>query len=243
MRGLQGLWVHKVQLRGYLQETLDIGRIKAFGLCSIAVMLLLLHSCAPRPTVYPPPEARFITASWYGSEFHGRPTASGEIFDMHAMTAAHREFPFGTRLRITNPDNNKSVVVTVNDRGPFVDGRDIDLSYGAAERIGLVRKGVSNVFMEYLGRDMSYVKEVSFVSSSKGTLTIQVGSFIEKTNAERLKRALELSHDNVYITTAHIGGKMFYRVRIGEFKDRSDAYSFAKKLAFEGYSTLITTKY
>lgn len=232
-------------MRGYIQEAIDIGKIKVSALWSIVFMLLpvLLSSCAPKPTVYPLPEAKYVTASWYGPEFHGRQTASGEIFDMYAMTAAHREFPFGTKLRITNPDNNESVVVTVNDRGPFVDGRDIDLSYGAAKEIGLIGKGISNVFMEYLGRDVSYVKEVSFISSSKGILTIQVGSFIEEENAKRLKMALELKYDNVYITTAYIDSKRFYRVRIGEFKDRDSAYSFAQRLAYEGYSTFITTRY
>lgn len=213
------------------------------GNFAVLLFLIFLSSCAPRPTIHPP-EARYVTASWYGSEFHGRPTASGEIFNMYAMTAAHREYPFGTRLRITNPENNKSVIVTVNDRGPFVSGRDIDLSYGAAKKIGIVRKGVAKVWMEYLGRDMFYVKKVSFMPAiSSGPLTIQVGSFLEKSNAYRLKRSLELRYGNVYITRAYINGKTYYRVRIGEFKDRESAYSFAKRLAFEGYSTFITTRY
>lgn len=212
---------------------------------SLPLFLLsaVLSSCAPRQTVYPTPQARLVTASWYGQEFHGRPTASGEIFNMYAMTAAHREFPFGSKLRITNPDTNRTVIVTVNDRGPFVDGRDIDLSYGAAKEIGLIGRGVSNVFVEYLGRDMGYIKEVSFISSpSKGSLTIQVGSFIDEVNAKRLKMALELRYGGVYITTAYIEGRKFYRVRVGEFKDRDSAYSFAKDLGYEGYSTFITTK-
>lgn len=206
------------------------------------LIFAVLSSCAPRPTIYPP-EARYVTASWYGSEFHGRPTASGEIFNMHAMTAAHKELPFGTRLRVTNPDNNKAVVVTVNDRGPFVRGRDLDLSYRAAKEIGLTAKGVGRLWMEYIERDMLYVKDVTFApAASSGTLTIQVGSFLEKSNAHRLKMALELKYSDVYITTANIDGRRFYRVRIGEFTDRDSAYSFAQTLAFEGYNTFITTK-
>jgi rare lipoprotein A len=209
----------------------------------VFLFLIFFSSCAPRPTAYPP-GARYVTASWYGPEFHGRPTASGEIFDMYAMTAAHRELPFGTRLRITNPENNRSVVVTVNDRGPFVRGRDIDLSYGAAKEIGIINKGVTRVLMEYVGRNMMYAKKVpSGPIRSSGPLTIQVGSFLERANAIRLRKALELKYTDVYITEANIYGKTYYRVRIGEFKDRDSAYSFAKILAFEGYTIFITTKY
>ncbi len=87
-------------------------------------------------------------ASWYGEEFHGRLTASGEIFDMHKLTAAHRELPLGTRVRVTNLKNRKRVVVKVNDRGPFVQGRIIDLSYGAAKKIGMLADGVVKVRIE-----------------------------------------------------------------------------------------------
>ncbi len=80
-------------------------------------------------------------ASYYGREFHGRRTANGEKFDMNAMTAAHRTLPFGTVVRVTNPANNKSVRVRINDRGPFVAGRDIDLSYAAAKAIDLLSVG------------------------------------------------------------------------------------------------------
>lgn len=84
-------------------------------------------------------------ASWYGERHHGRRTASGETFDMHALTAAHRTLPFGTRVRVRNPATGDSVVVRINDRGPFKQGRVIDLSRAAAERIGLIRAGVAPV--------------------------------------------------------------------------------------------------
>ena len=87
-------------------------------------------------------------ASWYGKKFNGRLTASGKRFNMHAMTCAHKTLKFGTKLRVTNPDNNKSVIVVVNDRGPFIRGRDLDLSYGAAKKIGMVKKGVGRVKIE-----------------------------------------------------------------------------------------------
>lgn len=91
-------------------------------------------------------------ASWYGSRFQGRPTASGEPFDMHSMTAAHRTLPFGTRVRVINEATGQSVIVRVNDRGPFAGKRIIDLSRAAAERIGLRTQGVGQVKVEVLGR-------------------------------------------------------------------------------------------
>ncbi|MCW6037346.1 septal ring lytic transglycosylase RlpA family protein [Spirulina subsalsa FACHB-351] len=91
-------------------------------------------------------------ASWYGPNFHGRRSASGEIYNQNAMTAAHRTLPFGTRVRVTNLNNGRSVVVRINDRGPFIAGRVIDLSRGAAQEIGLIRSGVAPVSVEVLGR-------------------------------------------------------------------------------------------
>ena len=84
-------------------------------------------------------------ASYYGAQFHGRPTSSGEMYDMYGMTAAHRTLPFGTMLEVTNLENGKSVVVRVNDRGPFVEGREIDVSLGAAEKLGMITSGVARV--------------------------------------------------------------------------------------------------
>lgn len=89
-------------------------------------------------------------ASWYGPNFHGRRTASGEVFDMHALTAAHRTLPFGTLVRVTYLKTGKSVVVRINDRGPWKRGRILDLSYGAAKAIGLVRDGTGKVKLEVI---------------------------------------------------------------------------------------------
>jgi len=87
-------------------------------------------------------------ASWYGKKFHGKKTASGERFNMYGYTAAHKTLPFGTKVRVTNLDNGKKVVVRINDRGPFVKGRVIDLSYAAAKKIGMLKKGVVPVKVE-----------------------------------------------------------------------------------------------
>lgn len=90
-------------------------------------------------------------ASWYGPNFHGRPTATGEIFDMHGLSAAHKTLPLPGLVEVTNLDNGRTVVLRLNDRGPFVDGRIIDLSRGAAQELGLLQQGVGRVRVRYLG--------------------------------------------------------------------------------------------
>jgi rare lipoprotein A len=157
---------------------------------------------------------------------------------MHAFTAAHRDFPFGTTLRVTNLSNGQSVVVVVNDRGPFVMGRDLDLSYGAARAIGLTRQGTGTVLIEHLGRDVSYVRQVRYVAV-RGPYTIQVGSFGDPANARHLKMALEGNYRDTYITEASIGEKVYYRVRIGKFDDKSEALKRASALATEGYEAIV----
>ena len=124
------------------------------GLIKLLILLciILLSSCASTHHVDNAPKQRgnYVVASWYGKQFNGKLTASGNKFNMYAMTCAHKTLQFGSKLRVTNPDNNKSVIVTVNDRGPFIRGRDLDLSYGAAKKIGIVRKGVARVKMEHI---------------------------------------------------------------------------------------------
>ena len=200
--------------------------------------LVLITGCAAaRYKTYPGPG--YAVASWYGPDFHGKPTSSGEIFNMYALTCAHKEYPFGTRLEVTNISNNKTVNCIVNDRGPFVEGRDLDLSYAAAKEIGLIEQGIGNVRVEYTGRDTSYIKEVRYLSDI-GTFTIQVGSFREFSNAKRLKMALELKYNRVYITKVEIDGSSYYRVRVGKFYIKDEVYCLAKTLADEGYDVLVT---
>lgn len=218
-------------------------RLKNSGLrLKIIILLLILVSCAPKkpPTVeYIPEGAQKGVASWYGSEFHGRPTASGEIFNMYDYTCAHREYPFGTKLKVINLKNNKDVVCTVNDRGPFVQGRDIDLSFASAKKIDLIATGTAEVLMEPVGRDYSYVRYVNY-SPISGALTIQVGAFKEIDNALRLKQSLSLKYQNVYINKAVVKGETFYRVRVGKFNSYDEAYNLAKSMGQEGYRVIIT---
>jgi rare lipoprotein A len=209
------------------------------GRCLLVLILVLLSACSTvrRETL---PASGYAVASWYGPNFQGKPTSSGEIFNMYAMTCAHKEYPFGTRLRVTNVANNKSAVCTVNDRGPFVEGRDIDLSYALAKEIGIVGPGTGRVFLEVEGRDMSYVRRVKVESSGQsGPFAIQIGSFSESINAVRLKVALRLRYPNVYIQQAELKGTTYYRVRVGNFSTMSGAVSTAGKLAEEGYQTVV----
>lgn len=98
-----------------------------------------------------------MKASWYGPKFHGRMTANGEIYDQMALTAAHKSLKFGTLLKVTNTKNGRSVIVRINDRGPYIEGRDLDLSKGAAIELGLLKKGVARVKIEEvsLGEDIN----------------------------------------------------------------------------------------
>ena len=142
----------KVLLPGFCcpYAGLKTGRRVALLLCS----LFILSSCASidyEDYSQPYDDSGYAVASWYGKELHGRRTSSGQRFDMHDFTCAHRTYPFGTKLKITNIANGKTVQCVVNDRGPASKERDIDLSYAAAKKIGIVGKGYAKVRIEYVG--------------------------------------------------------------------------------------------
>lgn len=159
---------------------------------------------------------------------------------MHALTCAHKTYPFGTRVNVTNRQNDRAVSCIVNDRGPFVSGRDIDLSYAAAREIGLIGPGTAAVLIEVQGRDAAYVKQVRVQAyGAAGPYAIQVGAFSESINAVRLKVALKLKYEQVYIQEAEVKGSTFYRVRVGNFDDLRDALAVANALGAEGYPALV----
>jgi rare lipoprotein A len=128
--------------------------------CVVVGAAVLTVACAPSrreareeprlPPASPPGPAQIGTASWYGAAFHGRRTASGERFDRHALTAASRSLPFGSRVRVTNLTNGRMVIVRVNDRGPVARGRVLDVSYGAARELGMIERGSARVRIEPL---------------------------------------------------------------------------------------------
>ena len=167
------------------------------------------------PPIAPVPEAGFLEegiASWYGVPFHGRTTASGEIYDMEAATAAHRTLPFGTILRVQNLDNGRTTTVRVNDRGPFAKGRNLDLSRRAARELEMMGPGTARVHLTIISAPPQASQESCWV--------VQVGAFSNRDNAELLRRNLEREGQVLRLTTGPDG---LHRVRAGPFRSRSEA--------------------
>ncbi len=176
-------------------------------------------------------------ASWYGKDFHGKKTANGEIYDMHAMTAAHKTLPLGTLVKVVNLDNDRNISVRINDRGPFVRGRIIDLSFEGAKLLGMIGPGVARVEITAIGREVSSEKAVAPPADfESGAFTFQVGAFTDKGNAERLKARLERKYRNTHIVVYDRGDRIFYRVRTGLFRSLREAYAFEKTLTQDGFS-------
>jgi len=178
-------------------------------------------------------------ASWYGQDFHGKKTSNGEIYDMYAMTAAHKTLPLGTYVQVHNLENNRKLEVRINDRGPFVRGRIIDLSYTAAKELGLVGPGTAKVEIVALGTPATTDGGTgrTFVQGDyfSGNFTFQVGAFAHRENAERLKRKLAEQYKNAHITLYDRGDMKFYRVRVGTFKTLEDAVMNEAILIQNGY--------
>lgn len=195
-------------------------------------------------------------ASYYAEPYHGRRTASGEIFDSYQeLTAAHRTLPFNTLVKVTNQENGKDVEVRINDRGPFVDGRVIDLSLKAAREIDMVRAGVARV-------KLTVVKEGPPVAvrtpstpatppltipnpssspsapASAAAFTVQVGAFESREVAESLKRNLEQRHQDVTIETFSTT-RTFYRVRVGRLTDMTAAEGLVRTLRQEKFDPFV----
>lgn len=172
-------------------------------------------------------------ASWYGEPFHGRLTANGERYDMYAYTAAHRLYPFGTRLRVINLDNGRSVTVRVNDRGPFVRGRIIDLSLAAATDLGMVSNGTARVKLERLSVPAS-------IAAKESAYTVQVGAFVEEASARELERRLSARYSDVLVSSVRVDGETYYRVRVGRVATIADAERLAHRLDREGFTPFVT---
>lgn len=195
----------------------------------LLALIILLSSCA-RMKYFPSGNVQTGLASWYGPGFHGKTTSSKEIFNMYDLTAAHRTLPFGTHVMVTNLDNGKSAIVRINDRGPFIKGRIIDLSYAAANMLGMIGEGVVTVKIEVLG-DISPKK-------SEQKFSIQVGAFIFKENALALKKKLQRKYKGVYISLFKTPNQTYYRVRI-KARDLESAQKIGKELIKDGYSVLL----
>jgi rare lipoprotein A len=228
-----------------------------------ALLLLFAYGCAgKRPPPRPPGHAKPYSingrwyqpiphakdfqergiASWYGKKFHGRKTANGETYDMYGVSAAHKTLPLGTYVRVKNLNNGRQVDVRINDRGPFVQGRIIDLSYTAAKQIGIIGPGTAKVEITALGSAMPSGSKVAPgvspapIDFTKGNFSLQAGAFADRKNAERQKRHLSQRYQNVHISTFDNGDGIIYRVRIGSFSSLSQVRDQEKVLVRDGYT-------
>ena len=240
-------------------------RIVRFGLL-FACCFLLLPACGGKKTgVAKPPEggklkghqkpytvngeryeplasaAGFVqtgVASWYGPDFHGKKTSNGETYDMHAMTAAHKTLPLGVSVRVVNRDNGKEAVVRVNDRGPFVKNRIIDLSFAAATQLGVVQHGTARVRIEALGyrvKGADGKETYAAANYDAGTFTVQTGSFAQKANAERLAAEMQKRSGYADVVKADVKGGTFYRVYAGKFSSLKTAEAARERFDQGGY--------
>jgi rare lipoprotein A len=177
-------------------------------------------------------------ASWYGPDFHGKPTACGELYDMWAETAAHKTLPLGTYVKVTNLENGRSTILRVNDRGPFVAGRIIDLSCRGAQDIGSYGKGLARVRVEAVQHasetkvgNETYWAVDPVPSFRYGQFTIQIGAFLDQGNAYRLrdKMAREKRDSRVTINNG------FYRVQVGVYQDLVVAKAELEQMRSHGF--------
>jgi len=196
---------------------------------------LFLLSCGDKRTVraaVPPPPTPQVSgasgvevgmASWYGHPYHGRAAASGEVYDMEQFTAAHRTLPFGTLVRVVNLENSKTVDVRINDRGPFVDDRIIDLSHAAARSIDLIGPGTARVRLEVLQAP---------AMPQPGYFAVQVGAFQNRDNAERLRAEMEARYGAARLVLRP-GDPQLWRVLVGRSATVDDAGTLAGRIRAE----------
>ncbi len=163
-------------------------------------------------------------ASWYGKDFHGKRTANGEVYNMYGMTAAHKLLPFGTRLRVTNLQNDKSIDVVVNDRGPFVKGRIIDLTHTGAQRLGMLGPGIARVRITALATVPSYTGD-----DMTGRFFVQIGAFSQRSNADALRTKLQNQGNTARVVRANSAN--FWRVQVGPYSKLSAARQSQRALA------------
>ena len=195
-------------------------------------------------TYYPLPSSEGYVesgvASWYGRDFHGHTTSNGERYDMNDITAAHKLLPMHTMLLVENRDNGKKIVVRVNDRGPFVKGRIIDLSYGAAKKLGLVASGTARVTITALGEVQKKSRQGKIIFKKQADLRsgdyfIQIGAFIEKYNAIKLQDKFAKASHKAVIRKTTIKGRLFYRVQVYVGQTLNNARISERALLDKGY--------
>jgi rare lipoprotein A len=214
---------------------------KAVAVVLLAGALGTLAACASHPAAVrsgipqAPPAAGWTeegVASWYGGRdgFEGKPTASGEIYDSSLLTAAHRDLPLGTVVDVTNLDNDRTVRVRINDRGPFVFGRVIDLSRAAAAKIGLIGPGTGPVRVTVVTAGVA-----QDIVSPSGRWAVQVGSFADRLRAERHAEKLRGTGRAVYLEPY----RGLSRVKVGPFDGRVEAQQELESLEDDGFEGIV----
>jgi len=180
-------------------------------------------------------------ASWYGEKFHGRQTSNQEVYNMYDLTAAHKTLPFNTKVKVTHQDTGKNVVVRINDRGPFVDDRIIDLSYAAAQELNIDTTGTAPVLIEALESESAELEpsKVEVIKAQTVSLeppparsesfSVQLGLFINREYAEQLSQ----SHQG-RVQTVQIGNENYFRVLVGDYPQYEDAVMDREKLRRQG---------
>jgi rare lipoprotein A len=192
----------------------------------------------PPPLAVAPPTAPVVgVASWYGPGFNGHRTSSGEIYNQEDMTAASSIYPLGSRVMVTNLENHHSVEVRINDHGPFVKGRKIDLSKKAARVIGMIGPGTAPVRIDLLSTPPG-----SRPPGSPPLYFVQVGSFSDPSHASHLRERLAEYYPDVSVDPVQAGGRQFYRVRMGGFATRANAQSRAAQTAHFGLPVVIVSE-
>lgn len=207
------------------------------------------------PTVVSVGDKASGIASWYGPGFHGKKTSNGEIYNMHAMTAAHKTLPMNTMLRVTNLNNSRQVIVRVNDRGPFVDNRIIDLSKAAADKLNIIKVGTSPVLLEVVGFNAKVLPANISTQNSKqiqskpqtttdiaenesyigGDFMVQIGSFSQESGA----KSYQAKHKKVdgyqsIIREFNVNGNRVFKVFLVGFRSEDEARDFARSGKFSG---------
>ncbi len=190
------------------------------------IVLLVIAGCvSPHPRKAPVNRAAPLVgiASWYGPGFHGKLSASGERFDMWALTAAHRTLPFGTFVRVQSKESGRIVTVRINDRGPFIEGRVIDLSFAAARELQMVGKGTEEVVLTVVPRPPTSSHETP-------SYWVHVASFSSLSKAMSEKIRLERKYPEVQVSTVTIKTNEWHRVQIGAFASKKRAQQGLKDL-------------
>ncbi len=212
-----------------------------FTMLGLAVFSGCLRSSRRVPATSSPPAASINVkqgergiASWYGKRFHGRRTANGETYDMYGMTAAHRTLPFGTQVRVHHLKNGRHVTVRVNDRGPFIEGRVIDLSFAAAKKLHLA--GVAPVRLEVLKLPEP---EPGVRRPAGAKFSVQVGAFSDRENAYELKKRLSETFFPILIHPTDSTDRRLYRVRVGRVDSLEEAEQLERRLRRMDLKTMI----